>query len=83
MNPDTVTEAFTETCATFTGLTAHQADGLACVVCGADYLVVRVAHRPVGRSVTGGQVFACAPACPPVTPGGADIGGATAGGDAL
>lgn len=42
-----------------TGLTAPQADGLACVVCGADYLRVRVPHVPVGRSVTGSQVFAC------------------------
>jgi len=41
------------------GLTAPQADGLACVVCGADYLRVRVPHVPVGRSVTGSQVFAC------------------------
>lgn len=42
-----------------TGLTAAQADGLACVVCGADYLRIRVPHVPVGRSVTGSQVFAC------------------------
>lgn len=42
-----------------TGLTAAQADGLACVVCGADYLRVRVPHVPVGRSLTGSQVFAC------------------------
>jgi hypothetical protein len=41
------------------GLTALQADGLACVVCGADFLRVRVPHVPVGRSVTGSQVFAC------------------------
>ncbi|MEV5839750.1 hypothetical protein [Nocardia sp. NPDC052112] len=43
-----------------TGLIPLQADGLACVVCGADYLHVRVPHVPVGRSVTGSQVFACA-----------------------
>jgi hypothetical protein len=42
-----------------TELTPSQADGLACVVCGADYLRVRVRHVPVGRSVTGSQVFAC------------------------
>ena len=47
-----------------TGLTAEQADGLACVVCGADYLRVRVPHVPVGRSVTGSQVFACLGCCP-------------------
>lgn len=43
-----------------TGLTVLQADGLACVACGADYLRSRVPHVPVGRSVTGSQVFACA-----------------------
>ncbi|WIV60781.1 hypothetical protein [Amycolatopsis nalaikhensis] len=44
-----------------TGLTAAQVDGLACTVCGTDYLRVRVRvpHVPVGRSVTGSQVFAC------------------------
>jgi hypothetical protein len=42
------------------GLSPSQADGLACVVCGADFLRVLVAHVPVGRSVTGSQVFACA-----------------------
>ncbi|GAA5161915.1 hypothetical protein [Amycolatopsis dongchuanensis] len=46
------------------GLTAPQADGLACVRCGADYLRVRVPHVPVGRSVTGSQVFACLGCCP-------------------
>ncbi|AHH94539.1 hypothetical protein BC739_007441 [Kutzneria viridogrisea] len=30
-------------------LSALQADGLSCVVCGADYLRVRVPHVPVGR----------------------------------
>ncbi len=43
-----------------TGLTPLQADGLACVVCGADYLHIRVPQVPVGRSATGSQVFACA-----------------------
>ena len=46
-----------------TGLTPVQADGLACTVCGADYLRVRVPHVPVGRSVTGSQVFACVGCC--------------------
>jgi excisionase family DNA binding protein len=41
------------------GLSDAQADGMACVVCGADYLTVKVAHGPVGRSRTGSQVFAC------------------------
>ena len=47
-----------------TGLTASQADGLACVACGADYLRVQDGHVPVGRSVTGPQVFACVGCCP-------------------
>ncbi len=42
-----------------TGLTALQADGLACVTCGSDFLMVAAPHVPVGRSVTGSQVFAC------------------------
>lgn len=46
-----------------TGLTPLQADGLACVACGADYLRVRVPHVPVGRSATGSQVFACVGCC--------------------
>jgi hypothetical protein len=45
------------------GLTAAQADGLACVVCASDYLTDHTPHRPVGRSHTGSQVFACAGAC--------------------
>lgn len=56
------------------GLTALQADGLACVACGADYLRVRVPHVPVGRSVTGSQVFACLGCCPD------DVRRATGGG---
>lgn len=39
-------------------LTAAQYDGLACVVCGRDYLAEPVSHVPVGL-VDGGQVFAC------------------------
>jgi len=54
MNHDTI----------ITRLTALQADGLACVACGADYLCVRIPHVPVGRSVTGSQVFACVGCCP-------------------
>lgn len=46
-----------------TKLTALQADGLACMVCGADYLHIRVPHVPVGLSVTGSQVFACVSGC--------------------
>ncbi len=44
-------------------LSPAQADGLACVVCGADYLTVRAAHRPVGHSQSGSQVFACRGRC--------------------
>lgn len=49
MNPETI----------FKALDPMQADGLACVVCGADFLRVPVPHVPVGRSVTRSQVFAC------------------------
>lgn len=45
-------------------LSAAQADGLACVVCNADYLTVRTVHRPVGRSRSGSQVFACTTCVP-------------------
>ena len=37
-----------------------QADGLACVVCHANYLHLRVAHVMAGRSATDTQVRACA-----------------------
>jgi hypothetical protein len=47
----------------FHDLTTAQADGLACVWCGTDYLTARVATRPVGRSETGSQVFACVAQC--------------------
>jgi excisionase family DNA binding protein len=40
-------------------LNSAQADGLACVVCEVSFLETAVAHRPVGRSQTGSQVFAC------------------------
>jgi hypothetical protein len=45
------------------GLSPAQAEGLGCVVCGADYLRVATPHVPVGRSVTGSQVFACVGPC--------------------
>jgi excisionase family DNA binding protein len=40
-------------------LTPRQADELACVVCGAEFLSTGVSRRPVGRSVGGSPVFAC------------------------
>jgi len=33
------------------------------VRCGVNYLLVAVPHRPVGRSHTGSQVFACSWTC--------------------
>lgn len=36
----------------FKALDSMQADGLACVVCGANYLRVPVPHVPVGRMGT-------------------------------
>ncbi|HEX5401480.1 MAG TPA: hypothetical protein VFX16_04175 [Pseudonocardiaceae bacterium] len=56
-----------------TELIPSQADGLACVACGTDYLRVRVTHVPMGRSVTGSQVFVfvgCLPDDQPAGPGG-------------
>ena len=44
-------------------LTPEQADGLACALCGLDYLAVNMPHRPVGYSETGSQIFVCSPAC--------------------
>jgi excisionase family DNA binding protein len=41
-------------------LSPAQADGLACVRCGCEFLAGGEAQWPVGRSVTGSQVFACA-----------------------
>lgn len=40
-------------------LTEAQADGRECVICGLDFMADCVAHYPVGRSLTGSQVFAC------------------------
>ena len=45
------------------GLDRLQADGLAYVVCGANYLAVAMPHVPVGRSKSGSQVFACRLTC--------------------
>jgi len=39
--------------------TAAQLDGLACIICGRDYQASNIPSVPVGRSQTGGQVFAC------------------------
>ncbi|OLT40008.1 hypothetical protein BJF85_06610 [Saccharomonospora sp. CUA-673] len=64
-----------------TGLTSAQADGLACVVCGRDYLRASGAvSLLVGRSLTGSQVFACEGRCGEVA--GADLTkGRRVGGD--
>ncbi|WP_405766713.1 hypothetical protein OG539_16435 [Actinacidiphila glaucinigra] len=48
-------------------LSDAQKDGLACVVCDADYLRVRTPHVPVGRSETGSQIFACVPCVEPTS----------------
>jgi hypothetical protein len=40
-----------------------QADGLACVICTRDFLRHPTPRIPVGRSVTGSQVMACAGSC--------------------
>ena len=48
----------------WTELDVAAADGLACVVCGRDFRLRRSpARRPVGRSHTGSQVFACVGEC--------------------
>jgi hypothetical protein len=48
----------------WTGLAAAAADGLACVVCGRSFQRRWApARRPVGRSHTGSQVFACVGDC--------------------
>jgi hypothetical protein len=51
----------------FTGLTEAQADGLACVECGADLATAGVSSYPVGVSETGSQVFACFGECSALT----------------
>jgi excisionase family DNA binding protein len=40
-------------------LTDAEANGLACVVCGVDFLRSGNSHIPVGVSETGSQIFAC------------------------
>lgn len=50
-------------------LTAPQADGTACVVCGADYFTSDVPSTRVGTSSAGIQVFACVLTCIPAGPG--------------
>lgn len=45
-------------------LTPMHAEGLACVVCGSNYVIERHRTRtPVGRSAAGAQVFACTGRC--------------------
>lgn len=48
---------------TWTALGSAQADGLACVICARDYSRHPTQQIPVGRSLTGSQVFACDGAC--------------------
>jgi hypothetical protein len=43
-------------------LTEAQADGLACVVCGEDFMASPIAHVPVDV-YAGGQLFACEGRC--------------------
>ncbi|KUN00591.1 hypothetical protein AQI95_34360 [Streptomyces yokosukanensis] len=48
----------------FWHLNAQQADGMACVVCNADFLNNKIASVPVGRSPADeSQVFACKDPC--------------------
>lgn len=48
----------------FWHLSAEQADGMACVVCGSSFLAVKVTAVPVGRSPKDeSQVFACKEPC--------------------
>jgi excisionase family DNA binding protein len=61
--PRDAISAYLAACQTTTAPTTHlsdaQADGLACVICGANFLVDKVTRYPVGRSHTDSQVFAC------------------------
>ncbi|HEX4701825.1 MAG TPA: hypothetical protein VH352_06835 [Pseudonocardiaceae bacterium] len=68
MSARTDTVATTDT--VWPDLNPDQADGQACVVCARHYLCHRVAHVPVGRSVTGSQVFACVGVCAASAVGG-------------
>ncbi|UXY29460.1 hypothetical protein [Streptomyces sp. HUAS TT20] len=48
----------------FWHLNAAQADGMACVVCGANFLTAKITSVPVGRSPADEtQVFACKSPC--------------------
>jgi hypothetical protein len=48
----------------FPNLNAEQADGLACIVCNADFTTTGIYSVPVGFSAsTRSQVFACEAAC--------------------
>ncbi|MFF8728903.1 hypothetical protein ACF073_20735 [Streptomyces sp. NPDC015171] len=48
----------------FWHLNARQADGMACVVCNADFLNAKITSVPVGRSPADeSQVFACKDPC--------------------
>lgn len=49
----------------FPNLNHEQADGLACIVCNADFTTTGIRAVPVGWSVTRSQVFACADLCAP------------------
>lgn len=40
-------------------LSGAQADGMACLVCKADFLNEQIPNRPLGHSYTGAQVFVC------------------------
>lgn len=61
-------------------LTEAQYDGLACVVCGRDYLADPVPHVPVGM-VDGGQVFACTGCIDRQAPAVATVPGTWPGGE--
>lgn len=47
----------------YDSLNTAQSDGLACIECCTDYLTASTPHVPVGRSLTGSQVFACVGTC--------------------
>jgi hypothetical protein len=50
----------------FPNLNHEQADGLACIVCNADFTTTGIRAVPVGRAgSTGSQVFGCEPLCAP------------------
>ncbi|MDT7705289.1 MAG: hypothetical protein QOG20_896 [Pseudonocardiales bacterium] len=48
----------------FTHLTAAQAEGVACVMCGRHYGLLDVTlYDPVGQSEAGSRVYACSGVC--------------------